>query len=112
MVHDKLLIRDENKKLKPQLLKETTTKTGKILNCELKNNIFFHNDEKMTTKDVIFTINRGKQKGHDQFKKIENIEKIDNLKFTITLKEDVAYWTFPFTQIIRIINKKENEKTN
>jgi len=110
IVHDKLLILDENKNLKPQLLKELPQKEGKILKCELKDNIFFHNNKKMTTEDVIFTIRKGKQQQHEQFLQIDDIEKINDLKFKITLKEDVPYYAFPFTQIIRIINKEATEQ--
>jgi peptide/nickel transport system substrate-binding protein len=109
MMHDKLFV-DYKDELKPQLLKELPQKEGKILKCELKDNIFFHNNKKMTTEDVIFTIRKGKQQQHEQFLQIDDIEKINDLKFKITLKEDVPYYAFPFTQIIRIINKEATEQ--
>ncbi|WP_284928739.1 ABC transporter substrate-binding protein, partial [Candidatus Phytoplasma sp. AldY-WA1] len=109
MMHDKLFV-DYKGELKPQLLKELPQKEGKILKCELKDNIFFHNNKKMTTEDVIFTIRKGKQQQHEQFLQIDDIEKIDDLKFKIKLKEDVLFWHFPFTWFIRIINKEATEK--
>ncbi|WP_284928798.1 ABC transporter substrate-binding protein [Candidatus Phytoplasma sp. AldY-WA1] len=109
MMHDKLFI-NYNGELKPQLLKEVPQKEGKILKCELKDNILFHNNEKMTTEDVIFTIEKGKQQKHEQFEQIDKIKKINDLKFEIILKEDVLFWDFPFTWFIRIINKKATEE--
>ncbi|WP_161554975.1 ABC transporter substrate-binding protein [Candidatus Phytoplasma ziziphi] len=109
LVHDKLLILDEQGNLKPQLLKNYD-KQGVNINCELKDNILFHNGDKMTADDVVFTIQRGKTQKHDQFLEIADIQKTGNLTFKIKLKEDILWWHFPFTQMIRIINKKATEK--
>ncbi|PEH36180.1 ABC transporter substrate-binding protein [New Jersey aster yellows phytoplasma] len=76
----------------------------------LRNNAYFHNGEKVTFEDIEFSINRGKENKNDMYSFVENIQKIDNIQFKITLKNDVVFWDFYFTHFIRILNKKAVEK--
>lgn len=107
-VHDKLFVEQEGK-ITPQLLKCEPKKKGKLLEFELKDNILFHNGKKITSEDVIFTIERGKAKKNTLFNEFEKISKIDDTKFTIELKNDNLWWNFPFERL-RILNKEAVEK--
>lgn len=86
------------------------SKDKKILTCELKDDVFFHNNEKITIEDVVYTFERAHQNQHKEYKKIEKITKINDKEFTLELKDDNECWQDPFIQFIRIISKKEMKK--
>ncbi|KND62482.1 ABC transporter substrate-binding protein, partial [Candidatus Phytoplasma phoenicium] len=109
LLHDKLFFKNKDGELTPGLLKQVPIKKGKFLDCELKDNIFFHNGKPMTTDDIIFTINRGKEKKNNFFSSIKEIQKIDKQKFKIELQNDELWWDFPFIESIMILNKEAVE---
>ncbi|PQP79336.1 hypothetical protein C6B37_02075 [Candidatus Phytoplasma phoenicium] len=111
LVHDKLFVKQDDEII-PQLLKNKPEKNGNLLKCELKDNIFFHNGKKMTSDDVIFTIERGKRNKNNLWDEFESITRIDDKNFQIQLKNDNLWWDFPFEKL-RILNKEavENNET-
>lgn len=113
LLHNKFFIKDEKtNKFIPQLLKEIPIKDGTILNCELKDDIFFHNNEKITSDDVVYTFERAHKNQHKEYEKIKKITKIDNKKFKLELQNDNECWQDPFIQFIRIISKNEMNKNS
>ncbi|WP_341266560.1 ABC transporter substrate-binding protein [Candidatus Phytoplasma fraxini] len=113
IMHDTLLSKDKDQNIIKQLLSDyKRTDNGKTIKCQLKNNIFFHNGEELTTDDIIFTYNRAENNEHPQFLEIEKITKTDNKNFEIQLKENNLWTDFKFYRFFRVLNKKavvENE---
>ncbi|WP_341833535.1 ABC-type peptide transport system, substrate-binding protein [Candidatus Phytoplasma asteris] len=112
-IHDNLLsvkIDEQNNEKIITKLVDKCEKKGKEITFTLRNNAYFHNGEKVTFEDIEFSINRGKENKNDMYSFVENIQKIDNIQFKITLKNDVVFWDFYFTHFIRILNKKAVEK--
>ncbi|PWV43971.1 MAG: hypothetical protein DF280_00150 ['Brassica napus' phytoplasma] len=70
-----------------KLVDKCEKKKGKEITFTLRNNAYFHNGEKVTFEDIEFSINRGKENKNDMYSFVENIQKIDNIQFKITLKK-------------------------
>ncbi|MEZ0180524.1 ABC transporter substrate-binding protein ['Camptotheca acuminata' phytoplasma] len=104
-LHDTLIYKEIDGKKVSHLLKTMPVKNGKELTCELRDDIFFHNGNPLKTDDVIFTINLGKTNNHPQFQDMENVERIDDKKFKITLRDDTVWYDFALFRFIRILNK-------
>ncbi|MDV3196106.1 MAG: ABC transporter substrate-binding protein [Candidatus Phytoplasma stylosanthis] len=114
-MHDTLLKKDDNGgEAKPLLLEECIKDNNDkhLLKCKLRDDIYFHNNEKMTSDDVIFTIERGKKNKHDNFKEIKDYCKIDEHKFNIILQKphNQLGWDYFFYKVFRVLNKKAVEE--
>ncbi|AGL90571.1 ABC transporter substrate-binding protein [Candidatus Phytoplasma australiense] len=106
-IHQTLLISDENSNLHPQLATnwkhDATNK--KVIDFNLRDDVFFHNGKKFGAEDVKFSFERAKQKGHDEYENIEKIEVLDNYKLRITLKSLPVYFWEPLSRL-RILSKE------
>ncbi|MBS2993820.1 ABC transporter substrate-binding protein ['Santalum album' aster yellows phytoplasma] len=106
--HDTLLEMDGTN-FKKKLAKDFK-KEGTKITFELRENLYFHNGEKLSFEDVEYSIQKGIQNGNKNFQNIEKVNKLDNNKFEVILKKDYLNWSHPFTNYIRILNKKAVEK--
>ncbi|QTX02681.1 ABC-type peptide/nickel transport system substrate-binding protein [Candidatus Phytoplasma luffae] len=116
LFHSTLLKAPENPQDKPEnLLVEEwdLDRENRKIKAKLKDGILFHNGNKMTTEDVIFTYNRAVEKEHKDFvNNIKSVQKIDELKFEIHLKDLPPFYNFIFYKMFRVLNKAaidENE---
>ncbi|MDV3167086.1 MAG: ABC transporter substrate-binding protein [Vigna little leaf phytoplasma] len=112
LVHATLLSKNANNELQPILLEKIPIfYKNTIIKCKLKNNIFFHNNQKMTTADIIFTFERAKQNNHNQFEIINKIEPLNDQEFNIEFKNQLSNWEWEFllTDFFRVLNKKAIE---
>ncbi|MDV3167761.1 MAG: ABC transporter substrate-binding protein [Candidatus Phytoplasma stylosanthis] len=114
-MHDTLLKKDDNGgEVKPLLLEkfEKDDNDKHLLKCKLRDDIYFHNNEKMTSDDVIFTIERGKKNKYDKFEEIKSYKKIDEHIFHITLQKphNQLGWDYFFYEVFRVLNKKAVEE--
>lgn len=108
LLHSNFFIKNEKtNEYIPQLLQTIPIKNGKKLMCELKDDVFFHNDTKITSDDVVYTFNRAHEKEHKEYKKIKKVKKINDKKFELELTDDNECWQDPFVKSIRIISQKE-----
>lgn len=93
-----------------------------LINWEvtLKDNVYFHNGEKLSTDDVIFTVNKIKKLEKDSYfehnvQNIDKIEKISDEKFIIRLKTSdnflIDKLTFPILSEKAYLNE-DLSKTN
>ncbi|MDV3198481.1 MAG: ABC transporter substrate-binding protein [Vigna little leaf phytoplasma] len=113
LVHATLLSKNANNELQPRLLETMPIlDENKIIKCKLKNNIFFHNNQKMTTADIIFTFKRAQQNNHNQFEIIKKIELLNDQEFNIEFKNELSNWEWKFllTDFFRVLNKQAIEK--
>ena len=62
MIHDRLLTMDaETGELKPALATQWNSADNRTFNFRLRDDAVFHDGEKLTAQDVVFTVNRGKE---------------------------------------------------
>ncbi|MGL9687820.1 MAG: ABC transporter substrate-binding protein [Candidatus Phytoplasma sp. TWB_XP] len=110
-VHDTLLGVDVKTGQLTNKLAKSYTKNGDKVTFELRDDTYFHNGEKVTYEDVEFSVKKGKENKHPQFlNAVKEMKKLENNKFEVTLKNDVVFWDFYFTNLIRILSKKAVEK--
>ena len=131
-IFDGLVKYDGEMKLIPSLAESySVNDEGTIYSFTLKRDVKFHNGEKLTTKDVLFSLGRicaattasprqwvlEKVKGFEDVKedfKVAGIQAIDDYKLTIELKEPFAPFlsllTMPACYILPSQAVKEDEK--
>ncbi|MBP5836039.1 ABC transporter substrate-binding protein [Candidatus Phytoplasma meliae] len=109
IMHDTLLYKDRNGTVHPRLA-DLIKEEGKELTFKLKDNIFFHNGNRLTTDDVIYTFQRGVDKRHPQFLEIYKIDKIDDKNFKVTLIKNTLWKKFTFYRFFNVLNKEAVEK--
>ncbi|MBS2126386.1 ABC transporter substrate-binding protein ['Fragaria x ananassa' phyllody phytoplasma] len=109
IMHDTLLYKDQNGTIHPRLA-DLIEEKNKELTFKIKDNILFHNGNRLTTDDVIFTFERGTNKKHPQFLEIEKIDKIDDKNFKVTLKTNPLWKKFVFYRFFNVLNKEAVEK--
>ncbi len=73
--------------LEPNICTEWSTEDGKTWNLTLRDDVYFHNGEKMTMEDVAWTFERGKDSSSSSTlcKPMEEIKVIDDTHISITL---------------------------
>ncbi len=113
LVYDGLFDIDEDYNIKPSLVdKYSVSSDGKTVSISLNSNAKWHNNEKVTSGDVDFTVKLIKKNSESPYATlVENIKSInilDSKNFTISLKENDPFildkLTFP------IISKNKMEK--
>lgn len=113
LVYDGLFDIDEDYNIKPSLVdKYSVSSNGKTVSISLNSNAKWHNNKKVTSEDVDFTVNLIKKNSESPYATlVENIKSInilDSKNFTISLKENDPFildkLTFP------IISKNKMEK--
>ncbi len=112
-IYDTLIqYNNTEKKLEPRLATEWKTDDGINYAFTLRDDVYFHNGEKLTAEDVKFTVERGRDfsAAGSLFKSIESIEVVDDTHFNMKLSSvnvDILYQlTLPGAFII---NKKALE---
>ncbi len=78
---------NQTSELEPNVCTEWSTEDGKTWNFTLRDDVYFHNGEKMTANDVKWTFERGKDSSSSSSlcKPMEEITVIDDTHFSITL---------------------------
>ncbi|MCL2860316.1 MAG: ABC transporter substrate-binding protein [Oscillospiraceae bacterium] len=110
LIYDPLLIINEKNKLKNDLLDEYAQLTSTQYLFRLKDNICWHNGDKLTSQDIKDTIEYIQKSDSSIYKKnvdnIQSIKIIDELTFKINIVKEDA--NFIYNLIFPIINKQEN----
>lgn len=92
LVFEGLTKDDEELKAQPKLAKLLITEDNIKWEITLRDDVYFHNGDKFTVDDVIFSINKIKELGEMSYfsynvENIKNIEKISNYKLVIELND-------------------------
>ncbi len=86
-----LISQQPNGELKPGLASSwKVSPDGKIIDFTLRKGVKFHSGDPLTVKDVVFSIERGKEKNitvRSRLESLERIEAIDDYHFRIYFKE-------------------------
>ncbi|WP_156285991.1 ABC transporter substrate-binding protein [Oceanivirga salmonicida] len=99
-VYEGLLMPKEDGTLRPAIAKEySIDKDGKTYSFIIRDNVYFHNGEKLTIKDVIFSLNKIKElKYQKEFNNIVSINETKNpLEVSIVLKEPDSSFIYSLT---------------
>ncbi len=91
-----LISQQPNGELKPGLASSwKVSPDGKVIDFTLRKGVKFHSGDPLTVKDVVFSIERGKEKNitvRNRLESLERIEAIDDYHFRIHFKEpDVTF---------------------
>lgn len=83
---------DEKLQLRPKLVKKETVLDDYSWNIEIHGNVRFHDGSRLTTDDVIFSIERARSGGRTQkmLEMVAEVKKIDDTNFYIRSKEPYA----------------------
>lgn len=93
---------DDDLKLRPKLVKEAIHVDENTWKIEIHDNVKFHDGSKLTTEDVIFTIERAMQGGRTEklLEIVDSLEKISDTELLIRSKE-------PYEDFLSIFAKAE-----
>lgn len=99
----------------PSVAKSWETTDMQHFTFNLRDDVYFHNGEKLTADDVAFTIDRAKNSPgthvYDKLAKIESYEVVDDYTIKVNYKDvnvdTIAEWAFPVTGIL---NRKALEE--
>lgn len=88
-IYDRLIEKDENMNLVPGLAESWKQVDPLTLELKLRKNVKFHNGEPLTSKDVVFTLNRAKEAPSliAFFADIDKVEAVDDYTVKITTKK-------------------------
>ncbi len=78
-----LQFNNETSEIEPRLCTEWKTEDGKVYDFTLRDDVFFHNGEKLTADDFVYTYERGKET--TLCKSMEKVEAVDPTHVRITL---------------------------
>ena len=87
-------------KLKQSLAEEWNALDNKTYLIKLKENVYWNNEEKLTSKDILYTIDYIKQNKsiyNENIKNIENVEIVNDYMLKIYLKEPEEYFEYMLT---------------
>lgn len=129
LIFESLFEFDDNFKVKNELVEDYAFKEPNTLSIKLKDNVYWHDGEKLSSQDVAFTINTIKYASNETIYKrmwstfagnynysninnIINVKAIDNLNLEIEFNGSVGnkleLLTFPIIPRHRFVNGKEN----
>ena len=114
--HNSLICYDWDKKeMVPELATEwSVAADGKTWTFKLRNDVEFHNGEKMTADDVVFTFERAKEtgvSGSNAYTQIESIKAVDDYTVEMTLTGANADWLYLLQYTYcSILNREAVEK--
>ena len=99
LIFEPLLDITKDFKIENKIASEFSKMNSTTYLVKIKNDIYWHDNTKLTSKDVIFTINNLKQKGLNSIYKenvedIKEIEKIDDYTVKITLNKEVPFFEY------------------
>lgn len=103
------LLRYYNGAFEKVLVTDYTVSTdGTVYTFKLKDNVKFHNGEKLTAKDVVFSMERAKTSNQmaNFTKSITKVEAVDNLTAKITLAEPYVPFLNAVASTVCIMNEK------
>lgn len=110
LIYDPLFTVNEENKLENDLIDEYAQLTDTQYLFRLKDNIYWHNGDKLASQDIKYTIEYIQKNDSNIYKKnVENIQSvkiIDELTFKINILEKDP--DFKYNLIFPIINKQEN----
>ncbi len=114
IIYSGLMRKDADNNIIPDLAeKYYVSKDGLVYTFTLRNNLTFHNGKKITSDDVVFTINKIKDPTVKSPRKINfdgvSVEKIDELSIKFTLKQ--PYASFLENMTVGILSKDIWENT-
>lgn len=105
LIYDTLLTKDLNNEVIPWMVEDNyTVVDSKEFTFTLKDNLKFHNGNKVTTEDIKFSFEYPAKQNNSTYKKlskeIENIDVIDDKTIKFTLKEpDINYLADGFAEM-------------
>lgn len=104
---------DDNLNLHPKLVKEATIVDDRTWRIEIHGNVKFQNGSKLTTDDVIFSIERAMQGNRTKklLEAVDGVEKIDDTTFLLRSKEPYANFLALFAKAATSILSKEVVET-
>lgn len=111
-MYDTLFEYNKEGKIEPHLVKEWNWLDDRTLSLKLKDNVYFHNGEKMTAQDVKESFERMISQGvfKDLFDDIENIKIVNNKELNFKLKGKnnlfIPMLTYQMSSIIKEKNGK------
>ncbi|MCQ9618484.1 MAG: ABC transporter substrate-binding protein [Candidatus Phytoplasma pruni] len=110
-VHDTLIVEDKVKKTVGRLA-EKWVKVGNEITFTLRDDIFFHNGQPVTTEDVVYSLQKGINNNNNDYSDIiQDLNVLDDKKVKVTIKNDFLWWT-SFLERYRILCKSEVEADN
>ena len=83
---------DDELNIRPKLVKTNTVVDDYTWRIEIHDNVKFHDGSRLTTDDVIFSIERAMQGGRTQkpLEVVDSVEKVDDTTFLLRSKEPYA----------------------
>lgn len=115
MIYDTLVYSNEDGTFSPMLAKEWETDDWQHITFYLRDDVYFHNGEKFTAADVVYTWEQGLNAmgttAYDNWRHVESINVIDDYKIEVKLR-NVNVDIFHHLSLIMagIINKKAIEE--
>ena len=113
-VHDYFIKKTPEGKFEPELATEWSTEDGKTIYFKFRDDVYFHNGEKFTTADIVWTIEKGLESPgsgmYSRWSELESWEVINDYEMTFTFKNpnvDYEYWYS--VQTAAILNRKAYE---
>ena len=113
MIHDRLLSRDAaTGEIGPSIATEWSSTDNRTFNFRLRDDAVFHDGEKLTASDVVFTVNRGKEspgsEAHALWSNVETAREINEFEVELVLASANANFlsdlTMPFAGILSEIS--------
>lgn len=114
MVHDRLLDFVGDGKFTPALAKEWSTKDNKTYTLKLRDDVYFHNGEKLTANDVVFTATRSIEavgsQAYGLWSPVETITAVNDYEVEIVLSDVNVDFLFNLSRpMASILNQKAVE---
>ncbi|KOR75525.1 ABC-type dipeptide-binding protein, solute binding protein [Candidatus Phytoplasma pruni] len=111
-VHDTLIVEDKVNEKTVGRLAEKWVKVGNEITFTLRDDIFFHNGQPVTTEDVVYSLQKGINNNNNDYSDIiQDLNVLDDKKVKVTIKNDILWWT-SFLASYRILCKSEVEADN
>ena len=94
--HDRLIVPADDGQFGPQLATSWETKDGQTYVFNLRNDVYFHNGDHFTARDVEFTIEESRNYpgtvGYDRWSRVKTINVLDDYKIELILNEVQVEW--------------------
>ena len=112
LIYQTLFKYDDNGKVVPNILEKYEWLSGRELYLRLKDDIYFHNGEKLTSYDVKDSLEFIKENGalKDIFIEISDIKILSNTQLVIKLEEEDNTFLEILTSRVTAIAKRKGEK--
>ena len=112
LIYQTLFEYDKNEKIVSTMLEKYQWLSGRELYLRLKDNIYFHNGEKLTSDDVKKSLEFIKENGalKDIFTEISDIKILSDTQLVVKLEEEDNTFLELLTSRVAAIAKREGEK--